>query len=62
MSGATLAAGITDEPQLYVGQPDIIGPVVATDRDRMAAPIVGAVDQGGGPRTPWARVSAKVIF
>jgi hypothetical protein len=45
MSGAALAAGTTDEPWLYVGQPDIIGPVVAADRNRMAATVVSAIDQ-----------------
>ena len=30
---------------LYVGQPDIIGPAIATDRDRVAAAVVGAVNQ-----------------
>jgi hypothetical protein len=34
MSGATLAAGTTDEPRLYVGQPEIIGqrsPLIASE-------------------------------
>jgi hypothetical protein len=42
---ATVAAGATDESRLYVGQPDIIGPTVAADCERMAAAIVSAVDQ-----------------
>jgi hypothetical protein len=45
MSGATLAAGTTDEPRLYVGQPEIIGPAITTDRNRMAAAVVSAIDQ-----------------
>jgi hypothetical protein len=42
---AAMATGSADEPRLNVGQPEIIGPAVAADRKRMAAAIVGAVDQ-----------------
>jgi len=45
MSGAKLAAGTTDEPRLYVGQPEIIGPAITADRNRMAAAVVSAVNQ-----------------
>src|SRR3974390_1912720 len=42
---ATMAAGATDEPRLNVGQPGIVRPVVAVDRNRMAAVMVRAIDQ-----------------
>jgi hypothetical protein len=45
MSGAKLAAGTPDEPRLYVGQPEIIGPAITADRNRMAAAVVSAIDQ-----------------
>lgn len=35
----------TDEQRLYVAKPDVIGPAVAADRDRVAAPIIRAIDQ-----------------
>jgi hypothetical protein len=43
--GTVLSAGPADEPALDIGQPKIIRPVVAADRDRVAAAIVGAIDQ-----------------
>ena len=43
--GTALAAHRADETMFYVGQPKIIRPVAAADRDRVAAAIVGAVDQ-----------------
>jgi hypothetical protein len=43
--GATLAAGSACKPRFDIGQPKIIGPVVASDGDRMAAAIVGTVNQ-----------------
>jgi hypothetical protein len=36
-----LAAGLADETMLHVGQPDIIGPAIAADRDAVATAIVG---------------------
>jgi hypothetical protein len=38
--GAAVAAGRADETRLDVGEPDLVGPAVAADRDRMAAAIV----------------------
>jgi hypothetical protein len=35
--GSALAAFLADEPIFYVGEPDIIGPLIAADRDRVAA-------------------------
>jgi hypothetical protein len=43
--GASLAASLADEPRFQIGQPDVIGPLVGADRDRMAAAIVRAIDQ-----------------
>ena len=40
-----MAAGAADESRLYIGQPGIIRPVVAIDRNRMAAAVVSAIDQ-----------------
>ena len=40
-----MAAGSADEPGLNVGQPGIIWPVVAVNRNRMAAAVVSAIDQ-----------------
>ena len=40
-----LAAGRADEAVRDVGQPDVIGPLVCGHRDRMAAPVIGAIDQ-----------------
>ena len=42
---AALAADPTGEPLLDIGQSGIIGPRIAADRDRMAAAVVGAIDQ-----------------
>jgi hypothetical protein len=42
--GAALAARPADEARLDVGQPDIIGPSIPADHDRVAAAIVGAID------------------
>ena len=41
---ATLATDCSDKPRLYVGQPEITGPAITGDRNRMAAAIVGAID------------------
>jgi hypothetical protein len=43
--GASLAAGLAYEPRLEIEKPDVIGPLVRADRDRMAAMIVRAIDQ-----------------
>lgn len=43
--GAALAAGGTDEARFDVRQPDVIWPAVGADLDRMAAPVVAAMDQ-----------------
>jgi hypothetical protein len=42
---ASPAAGLAGEPALDIGQPDVIRPSVAADRDRVAAPIIGPTDQ-----------------
>ena len=43
--GATLATCCADEKWPNVGQPGIIRPVVATDRNRMFAVVVSAICQ-----------------
>src|SRR6185312_12041775 len=43
--GATLAAGRAYEPRLEIGKPRLIWPGISADRDRVAAAVVGAVDQ-----------------
>jgi hypothetical protein len=43
--GTSLAAGFAHEPRLEIGKPDVIGPLVRADRDRVAAMIVRAIDQ-----------------
>ena len=52
--GAPLAARLTGEQRLYIGQPDVIGPSVRAHGRRVAASIVGAIDQeaanAGGSR------------
>ena len=42
---AALAASMADQPRLNIGQPKIIRPRVAADGDRVAAAVVGAIDQ-----------------
>jgi hypothetical protein len=42
---ASLAASLAGEARLDVGQPNVIGPSVPADRRRMAAMIIGAIDQ-----------------
>jgi hypothetical protein len=58
--GAAIAASLTDEARLDIGQPDIIRPRIAADDDRVAAAVVGAIDQDAAK--PLSRISAKVIF
>jgi hypothetical protein len=43
--GAPFAAGRADEAVLNVGNPDVIGPLARVHLDRMAALVVGAIDQ-----------------
>jgi hypothetical protein len=43
--GASLAAGFADEAGLDIGKPDVIGPLICAGRDRVAAMMVGAIDQ-----------------
>jgi hypothetical protein len=44
VSTATTAGG-TDEPGLDIGQPDVIGPSIGIEARRVAAAMVGAIDQ-----------------
>ncbi len=53
---APLAAGLTGEQRLDVGQPDTIAPAIGADLDGMGALVVTAVNQKP------ARISSKVIF
>jgi hypothetical protein len=41
----SLAASFADEPRFQIGEPDVIGPLVRADRDRMATVKVRAIDQ-----------------
>jgi hypothetical protein len=43
--GASLAACLASEQGFEIGEPDVIRPSVAADRDRVAAMEVGAIDQ-----------------
>jgi hypothetical protein len=43
--GALLAADLTSEQGLDIGQPDIVGPSSGTGRGRMAAPVILTVDK-----------------
>lgn len=43
--GAATAARLTDEARFDVGEPDIVGPLVGADLDRVAATVVEAIDQ-----------------
>jgi hypothetical protein len=43
--GAAVAASLADKHGLKIGQPDIIGPAIGSDLDRMGAFVVAAVDQ-----------------
>jgi hypothetical protein len=53
---------LADEARLDVGQPEIIGPLIGADRDRMAAPVIGAIDQETANAPAVRSISAKVIF
>jgi hypothetical protein len=54
--GTATAAGGADKGGLDVGQPDVIRPSIRIEARRVAATIVGAIDQHA------VHVSAKVIF
>ena len=43
-----------------MGKPYVIGPLISHERNRVAAPVVGAIDED--PARPAVRISAKVIF
>jgi hypothetical protein len=43
--GDTLAVHLADEARLDVGQPNVVGPGVVAERDRVAGPVVRAVRQ-----------------
>jgi hypothetical protein len=43
--GATLATCGADEPMLNIGNPQLIGPSGGAHFDRVAASVVGAIDQ-----------------
>ena len=43
--GPSLAACRADEPIFDVGEPEIVGPLVGANRGRVAAVVVGAIDQ-----------------
>jgi hypothetical protein len=61
--GASLSAGFANELWFEIGRPDMIGPWICADRDRVATLIVCAVNQdarhGGGAHLSNG---AKVIF
>jgi hypothetical protein len=40
-----LAAGLTDETGLEIGQPDVIRLMISVHLDRMAAGVIRAIDQ-----------------
>ena len=42
---AALAASQADKSIFNIGQPDIIGPAIAADGDRVAAAVVGSIDE-----------------
>jgi hypothetical protein len=42
---APLAAAFAYEPRLKIRKPNVIGPLVRADRDRVAAAIISAIDQ-----------------
>jgi hypothetical protein len=53
---AAPAASLAGKPQFEIGEPNVIRPSIAADRDVMAAPVIGAT------RTPDERISANVIL
>jgi hypothetical protein len=61
-SGRTSASfrKLTDEPGFEIRQPNLIGPLLAADRNRVAAMMVRAIDQE--TTQAEARISPKVIL
>jgi hypothetical protein len=43
--GASLAAAYANKPRFQIGKPDVIGPLVCADRDRVAALVIRAIDK-----------------
>ena len=43
--GDALAACLTDKPGLNIGEPHFVGPSLGLHRDRVAALVIGAIDQ-----------------
>src|SRR6266404_6965023 len=43
--GAFVAAGLAYEPRFKIREPNVVGPLVCADRDRVAAMIVRAINQ-----------------
>ena len=58
---ATLAAGSAHKPRFDIGQSDIIRPVVAADRDRVATSVVGAIDDQPA-HTALAHLGERDLF
>jgi hypothetical protein len=46
--GTAVAASPTGELRLEIGKPDMIGPAIGIDDDRMRTPVIAAVDQKPG--------------
>jgi hypothetical protein len=42
--GAVFPASLANEQRLQIGQPDVIGPAIRADRDRIAATIIRAIN------------------
>ena len=59
--GAALAADAAGEARLNVGQPQIVRQAVTADGDRLAAAVVGSIDQDAGCRRIAALNSASRI-
>src|SRR6516225_7614062 len=58
---APLAADLAYRAIFNIGQPQVIGPLIGADRDRVATAVVGAIDQQK-PRTRMSRISPNGIF
>jgi hypothetical protein len=51
--GAAAPASLTGKLRFQIRQPDIVGPAIGVDNDRMGATIVGAIDdKPGRPDSP----------
>jgi hypothetical protein len=46
--GTMVATSLTGELRLEIGKPDMIGPAIGIDDDRMRTPVIAAVDQKPG--------------